>query len=64
MMRPAYPHASPLKDIHVSFQFGEVLRGEKMLYSGTDPESYITDYTFVYEDKQRATDRPGPSPKP
>ena len=22
-----------------------------MLYSGTDPESYITDYTLVYEDK-------------
>jgi len=29
---------------------GEVSRGEKMLYSGTDPESYITEYTFVYED--------------
>jgi len=25
-------------------------RGEKMLYSGTDPDSYITKYTFVYED--------------
>jgi hypothetical protein len=23
---------------------GEVSRGEKMLYSGTDPESYITEY--------------------
>ena len=22
-----------------------------MLYSGTDPESYITEYTRVYEDK-------------
>jgi len=22
-----------------------------MLYSGTDPESYITEYTLVYEDK-------------
>ena len=21
-----------------------------MLYSGTDPESYITEYTFVYEE--------------
>ena len=31
---------------------GEVSRGEKMLYSGTDPESYITEYTLVYEDKQ------------
>ena len=30
--------------------FGEVPRGEKMLYSGTDPESYITEYTLVYED--------------
>jgi len=29
---------------------GEVPRGEKMLYSGTDPESYITEYTLVYED--------------
>ena len=29
---------------------GEVPRGEKMLYSGTDPESYITEYTQVYED--------------
>ena len=24
---------------------GEVSRGEKMLYSGTDPESYITEYS-------------------
>ena len=29
---------------------GEVPRGEKMLYSGTDPESYITEYSLVYED--------------
>ena len=29
---------------------GEVSRGEKMLYFGTDPESYITEYTLVYED--------------
>jgi len=27
---------------------GEVPRGEKMLYSGNDPESYITEFTFVY----------------
>ena len=27
---------------------GLVSRGEKMLYSGTDPESYITEYTLVY----------------
>ena len=32
---------------------GEVSRGEKMLDSGTDPESYITEYTVVYEDKRR-----------
>ena len=25
----------------------EVPRGEKMLYSGTDPASYITEYTLV-----------------
>ena len=28
----------------------EVSQGEKMLFSGTDPESYITEYTLVYED--------------
>ena len=35
--------------IHIHLH-GEVPRGEKMLYSGTDPESYITDYTLVYDD--------------
>jgi len=34
----------------------EVPRGEKMLYSGTDPESYITEYTLVYEDKYEFVD--------
>jgi len=29
---------------------GEVSRGERMLYSGADPESYITEYTLVYAD--------------
>ena len=29
---------------------GEVSRGENMALRGTDPESYITDYTLVYED--------------
>ena len=29
---------------------GEVSRGEKVLYSGTDPESYITEYTSVFEE--------------
>jgi len=38
---------------------GEVPRGEKMLYSGTDPESYITEYTSVYEEK-----RPAMGPRP
>ena len=36
-----------------SLASGEVPRGDKMLFSGTDPESYITDYTSVYEDKAR-----------
>jgi len=37
----------------MSSTFGsrEVSRGEKMLYAGTDPESYITEYTLLYEDK-------------
>jgi len=30
--------------------FGEVSRGKKILYSETDPESYITEYTLVYEE--------------
>jgi len=30
---------------------GEVPRGEKMLYSGTDLESYITEYTLLYDDE-------------
>ena len=30
---------------------GEVPQGEKMLYSATEPESYITKYTLVCEDK-------------
>ena len=28
-----------------------------MLYSGTDPESYITEYTLVYQDKHSILDR-------
>ena len=31
--------------------FGEVSRGEKMLISGTDPESVIIEYTSEYEEK-------------
>ena len=34
---------------------GEVPRGEKMLFSGTDPESYITEYAVVYEGPQPGT---------
>ena len=30
-----------------------------MLYSGTDPESYITEHTIVYEEKQAAQAPPG-----
>ena len=33
----------------VSIEIFEVPRGKKMLYSGTDPESYITEYTLEYE---------------
>ena len=35
----------------VGWPYGEVSQGEKMLYSGTDPESYITEYTLVYSDE-------------
>ena len=31
--------------------FGEFSRGEKMAFRGTDSESYITEYTSVYEDE-------------
>jgi len=34
--------------MHALIDSGEVPRGEKMLYSGTDPESYITEYTLVH----------------
>ena len=29
---------------------GEVPRGEKMLYSETEPESYITEYALLHKD--------------
>ena len=32
---------------------GEVPRGEKILYSGTDLESYIAEHTSAYEDNTR-----------
>ena len=30
---------------------GDVPRGERMLYPGTDPEQYIHEYTLKYEDQ-------------
>jgi len=41
---------------------GAVSRGEKMLESGTDPESYITEYTLVYEEKLPEVDGAGTEP--
>jgi len=46
-------HTHPPKEVSTT-SAGEVSRGEKMLYSGTDPESYITEYTLVYEDYKRS----------
>jgi len=34
-----------------TLESGGVPRGETMLCSGTDPESYTTEYTLVYENK-------------
>jgi len=45
--RGIYQGAYPVID---SGLVGEVSRGEKMLKSGTDPESYTTEYTLVYEE--------------
>ena len=42
-------------EIENILNWGEVPRGEKMLYSGTDPESYVTEYTLVYEDSTGAS---------
>ena len=44
-----HTHISNVRD---SGLVGEVPRGEKMVYSGSDPASYITEYTFVYKDKR------------
>jgi len=41
-------HAQDNKD--VILRTGEVPHREKMPYSGTDPESYVTVYTLVYND--------------
>ena len=35
---------------------GEVSRGDKMAVRGTDPESYITEYTLAYENRWRVLD--------
>ena len=40
-----------LIEIKLDNSAGEVSRGEKMLQSGTDPETYITEPTIVYEGK-------------
>ena len=44
------PSVPALIDSGLVGRKGEVSRGEKMLYSGTDPESYITEYTLACED--------------
>ena len=43
-LHAAHPHTRRLLTL-----IGEVPRGEKMLFSGTDLESYITEDTLVYE---------------
>ena len=35
---------------HCVWYSNEVSLGEKILWSGTDPDSYLTEYTLVYED--------------
>ena len=37
------------RDAPLDFRKGEVPRGEKMLESGADPASYISEHTLVYE---------------
>jgi len=37
--------------LRVGWLQGEVPRGEKMLFSGPDPESDITEHTSIYEDQ-------------
>ena len=47
---PPIPNPRPSTPLH-HWNSGEISRREKMLLSGTDPESYITEYTFAYEDQ-------------
>jgi len=59
-MRPPPPIALCLetygypRGVGVSYErgtsVGEVSRGEETTLRGTDPESYITEFTLVYED--------------
>ena len=49
---PSWESYNPSIDLDFRPQnSGEVSRGEQMLYYGTDPESYITEYTSVCGDK-------------
>ena len=41
----------PIPSFAFNWYIGEVLRGAKMLCSGTDPGPYITECTVVYEEK-------------
>ena len=45
-----YLSAIKLDRLGVGWPFGEVSRGEKMAPRGTDPVSYVTEFTSVYED--------------
>jgi len=49
---------SPYGFYYASHPPGEVSRGETMLYTGTDPESYITEYALVYEETSWALSLP------
>ena len=44
-----HPGVVILWEVQDSGLAGEVSRGEKMALRGTDPESYITEYTLVHE---------------
>ena len=52
--QPKGPKKGP-KAVELAFvtTSGEVSRGEKMTLRGTDPESYITEHTLVYEEYGR-----------
>ena len=53
--KKSYPPTTACRLVQHSMKIsmiGEVPREEKMLYSGTDPESYITEHTIVYENRR------------